>query len=66
MVEVLPSPVNHDEMGSHMLGSIIIFLRNIVLAAVLAWLGIEFAPDNKENAPKSDPVEKVLSISFSK
>ena len=53
-------------MGSHMLGSIIIFLRNIVLAAVLAWLGIEFAPDNKENAPKSDPVEKVLSFSFSK
>ena len=32
--------------------AIIILIRNLVIAGVLAWLGIEYAPD--DNSDKSD------------
>jgi|TARA_Y100000815_G_C13116590_1_gene415218 hypothetical protein len=33
--------------------AIIILIRNLVIAGVLAWLGIEFAPD--DNSDRSEP-----------
>lgn len=34
---------------------LLILFRNIVLAAILAWIGVEFAPSTPENAPDSKP-----------
>ena len=42
---------------------VIVLIRNLVLAAVLAWLGLEFAPDNRE-APETAPQSSVVASIF--
>lgn len=37
-------------------------VRNLVLAAILAWLGIEFAPADKDDTPDNRPVETITSF----
>ena len=49
-------------MGNIM-AAIIVLVRNLVLAAILAWLGIEFAPaDNDENADNRPAENMVVRI----
>jgi hypothetical protein len=49
--ENAPSINTSDVMGAVV--AIIILIRNLVIAGVLAWLGIEFAPD--DNSDRSEP-----------
>ena len=48
--------------GLPMIGFIVL-IRNLVLAAVLAWLGLEFAPDQQDSveAPDSGAVTSVIA-----
>ncbi|MCA8903148.1 MAG: hypothetical protein KDA53_18070 [Hyphomonas sp.] len=40
--------------------ALIILVRNIVLAAVLAWLGIEYIPEESRDAPESSPQSALM------
>ena len=40
--------------------AIIVFIRNLVLAGILAWLGIEFAPADRDDSADNRPAENVL------
>lgn len=40
--------------------NILVFVRNLVLAGILAWLGLEFAPSDRD-APESAPEEGIFS-----
>jgi Flp pilus assembly protein CpaB len=40
--------------------AIIVLIRNLVLAGILAWLGIEFAPADRDDAADNQPTENVL------
>lgn len=41
----------------------LILIRNIVLAAILAWLGIEYAPSAPDSSPDDKP-EGSVTVSF--
>ncbi len=41
---------------------LLIFIRNLVLATILAWLGLEFAPKGPEKDDK--PSEQVAVLAF--
>lgn len=41
---------------------LLILIRNLVLATILAWLGIEFAPSTPERDDK--PAEKSSVLAF--
>jgi len=38
----------------------IILIRNLVIAGILAWLGIEFTPDAQPDAPDSGPQSALM------
>mgnify|MGYP003631281762 CR=1 FL=1 len=40
--------------------AIIVFIRNLVLAGILAWLGVEFAPADQDDTADNRPTENVL------
>jgi hypothetical protein len=40
--------------------AIIVLIRNLVLAGILAWLGIEFAPADNDDTADNRPAENVL------
>ena len=40
--------------------TIIVLIRNLVLASILAWLGLEFAPDDQDDTADNRPSELVL------
>lgn len=40
--------------------AIIVLIRNLVLAGILAWLGVEFAPADRDDTADSQPTENVL------
>ena len=42
---------------------VIVLIRNLILAAILAWPGLEFAPDNRD-APESAPQDSVIASVF--
>ena len=46
-------PRNSDVMGAVV--AFIILIRNLVIAGILAWLGIEYAPEDKADRPDSSP-----------
>ncbi|MEQ9505204.1 MAG: hypothetical protein RLO80_02960 [Hyphomonas sp.] len=41
---------------------LLIFIRNLVLAAILGWLGIEFAPDKSDKDEKPAEPVAVLAV----
>lgn len=41
---------------------LLIWVRNLVLAAILAWLGIEFAPDSPDRDDKPAEKPAVLAL----
>jgi len=47
------------ELGTLMV-AIIVLIRNLVLAGILAWLGIEFAPADRDDSADNRPTENVL------
>tara|TARA_R110000765_G_scaffold159952_3_gene264059 strand:- start:585 stop:728 length:144 start_codon:yes stop_codon:yes gene_type:complete len=40
--------------------AIIVLTRNLVLAGILAWLGVEFAPADQDDTADNRPTENVL------
>jgi hypothetical protein len=40
--------------------AIIAIIRNLVIAGVLAWLGIEYAPDEKLDKPETSPQSALI------
>ncbi len=36
------------------MADLLLFIRNIILAAVLAWLGFEFSPERKDTPPDKE------------
>jgi hypothetical protein len=42
--------------------NLLIFIRNLVLAAILGWLGLEFAPDGSDKDEK--PAEPAAVLAF--
>jgi hypothetical protein len=42
----------------------LIIIRNLVLATILAWLGLEFSPDSPDKQDDR-PVEKVSILAIS-
>jgi hypothetical protein len=40
--------------------AIIVLIRNLVLAGILAWLGVEFAPADPDDSADNRPAESVL------
>ncbi|MEZ5947515.1 MAG: hypothetical protein R3C13_13380 [Hyphomonas sp.] len=40
--------------------ALIIVIRNLVIAGILAWLGIEFVPDDKPETPDSSPQSALM------
>ncbi|MBU2606163.1 MAG: hypothetical protein KKC43_09760 [Alphaproteobacteria bacterium] len=40
--------------------AIIVLIRNLVLAGILAWLGVEFAPADQDDSADKRPAENVL------
>lgn len=43
---------------------LLIIIRNLVLATILAWLGLDFAPDSPDRQDDK-PVEKVNVLAIS-
>ncbi len=43
--------------------NLLIIIRNFVLATILAWLGLEFAPDSPDKQDDR-PTERVSALSF--
>lgn len=41
----------------------LIVLRNIMLAAILSWLGMEYAPSAPDHAPEEKP-EGTVTVAF--
>lgn len=41
---------------------LLIFIRNLVLAAILGWLGIEFAPDGGDKDEKPAEPASILAV----
>lgn len=41
----------------------LILIRNVVLAAILAWLGIEYAPSSPDKSP-DDKSDGSVTVSF--
>jgi hypothetical protein len=37
-------------------------IRNLVLAGILAWLGVEFAPADQDEADQGQPDSVILAI----
>ncbi|MEH6410222.1 MAG: hypothetical protein V7741_06830 [Hyphomonas sp.] len=42
------------------MAAIIVLVRNLVLAAILAWLGIEFAPADNDDTADNRPAENAI------
>jgi hypothetical protein len=42
--------------------NLLILIRNIVLATILAWLGIEFAPDSADKDEKPAGGNAIVSL----
>jgi hypothetical protein len=40
--------------------AIIILIRNLVIAGVLAWLGIDYAPDDKSDRSEAGPQSALI------
>ncbi|MFT5774296.1 hypothetical protein [Hyphomonas sp.] len=40
--------------------AIFVLIRNLVLAGILAWLGVEFAPADQDDTADNRPTENVL------
>ncbi len=40
--------------------AIAVFIRNLVLAGILAWLGLEFAPPEPEKSTDTSQTESVV------
>jgi hypothetical protein len=47
-----------DVMGAVV--AIIILIRNLVIAGVLAWLGIDYAPDDKSDRSEAGPQSALI------
>ncbi len=47
------------ELGIPMV-AIVVFIRNLVLAGILAWLGVEFAPSDQDDSADNRPAENML------
>ena len=48
-----------DVMGIIMI-AIAVFIRNLVLAGILAWLGLEFAPPEPDESADTSQTESVV------
>jgi|JI10StandDraft_1071094.scaffolds.fasta_scaffold832371_1 hypothetical protein len=48
----------HFAFGDTAMTNLLILIRNLVLAMILAWIGLEFAPDSsdKDDKPAEDSV----------
>lgn len=42
--------------------NLLVLIRNLVLATILAWLGIEFAPDSADKDEQSSAVRVITSL----
>jgi hypothetical protein len=42
------------------MAAFIVLIRNLVLAAILAWLGVEFAPADNDDTADNRPAENVI------
>jgi len=50
---IASNPSQSEFMGAVV--AIIILIRNLVIAGVLAWLGIEYAPDDNSDKSEAGP-----------